>query len=224
MALIKCKECKTEVSSKAVACPKCGVRIASKSMGLGSIFSLLFLVVIVGYTFSPNRNTNTPTPSTNINSSQPSSISVVEKTLATATDKALNTGLPLLIAPFHRPFQYIGMSVADAAKSTGGTPNKAHNIIIDSEQSHLLLEAEGNFISFVEVELKKTSPCSQSVSFDPETILGALSINPSELEFVRKKTHSHVYYDHKRKLKISVSCDYDGGPLTVAFSSKYYGM
>lgn len=88
----------------------------------------------------------------------------------------------------------------------------------------MLLEAEGNFISFVEVELKKTSPCSQSVSFDPEPILGALSINPSELEFVRKQTHVHVYYDHKRKLKVSVSCEYDGAPLSVSFSSKYYGM
>lgn len=147
-----------------------------------------------------------------------------QETLATATDKALNTGLPLLIAPFHRPFQYIGMSVADAAKSTGGTPNKVNNIIIDSEQSHMLLEAEGNFISFVDVELTKTAPCSQTVSFDPEPILGALSINPSELEFVRKKTHVHVYYDHKRKLKVSVSCEYDGAPLSVSFSSKYYGM
>ena len=223
MSLIKCKECNTEVSSKAVTCPRCGVRIASKPMGCGSFFALLFLAVISVFIFSPNSTTTTSIPSTSLSSGQSNSASVVEKTLATATDKALNTGLPLLIAPFHRPFQYIGMSVADAAKSTGGTPNKVHNIIIDSEQSHMLLEAEGNFISLVEVELKKTSPCSQSVSFDPEPILGALSINPSELEFVRKQTHVHIYYDHKRKLKVSVSCDYDGGPLTVAFSSKYYG-
>ncbi|MFZ2168950.1 MAG: hypothetical protein WAW61_04850 [Methylococcaceae bacterium] len=224
MALIKCKECKTEVSSKAVTCPKCGVRIASKPMGCGGIFALLFLAVIFVFMFSPNSTTTTSTPVTSFSSDQFNNASVVEKTLATATDKALNTGLPLLIAPFHRPFQYIGMSVADAAKSTGSTPNKVHNIIIDSEQSHMLLEAEGNFISFVEVELKKTSPCSQSVSFDPEPILGALSINPSELEFVRKKTHSHVYYDHKRKLQVIVSCQYDGAPLSVGFSSKYYGM
>lgn len=224
MALIKCKECKTEVSSKAITCPKCGVRIASKSMGCGGIFALLFLAVISVFIFSPNRTTITSTSSSTLSSSQSKSASVVEKTLATATDKALNTGLPLLVAPFQRPFQYIGMSVADAAKSSGGNPNKVHNIIIDSDQSHMLLEAEGNFISFVGVELKKTSPCSQSVSFDPEPILGALSINPSELEFVRRKTHSHVYYDHKRKLQVIVSCQYDGAPLSVGFSSKYYGM
>jgi hypothetical protein len=224
MALIKCKECKTEVSSKAETCPQCGVRIKPKPMGCGGIFALLFLAIISVYIFSPNSATTTSSPLTSLSPNQPSSTSVVEKTLATTTDKALNVGLYPLIAPFHRPFQYIGMSVSDAAKSTGGTPNKIHNIILDSEQAQMLLEAEGNFIGFVEVELKKTPPCSQAVSFDAEPILGALSINPSELEFVRKQTHLYVYYDHKRKLKVSNSCDYDGASLSVAFSSKYYGM
>lgn len=224
MALIKCKECKSEVSSKAVTCPNCGVRIAPKPMGCGGILVLIFLGLVVVSVFSPNQTTSTSTSSISLSSNQYQSTGAVKKTLATATDKALNTGLPLLSAPFHRPFQYIGMSVADAAKATGGTPNKVNNIIIDSEQSHMLLEAEGNFINFIDVELKKTSPCSQSVSFDPESALGALSINPSELEFVRKQTHVHVYYDHKRKLKVSVTCEYDGAPLSVAFSSKYYGM
>ena len=218
MSLIKCKECKSEVSSKAVTCPTCGVRIASMSMGIGSIFALLFLITMSVYIFFANSTASTFTP---LASPVPSD---TEKTLATATDKAMNIGMPILIAPFQRPFQYIGMSVADAAKSTGGRPNKAHNLILDSKQSQMLLEAEGNFISFVDVELKKTSPCSQSVSFDPESILGALSINPSELEFVRKQTHEYVYSDHKRKLKVSVSCQYDGAPLSVSFSSKYYGM
>jgi len=143
-------------------------------------------------------------------------------TLAGAIDRAVDSGLHVLSAPFHRPFQYIGMSIAEAAKAVGGEPNKVGNIIIDSEQSHMLLEAEGNFINYVNVELKKTAPCSQSRPFDSETILGVLSINPSELELARKETHFHTYYDHKRKLKISVSCQYEGAPLLVQFSSKYY--
>jgi hypothetical protein len=149
---------------------------------------------------------------------------VVEKTLGSASDKAIKAGLSPLKAPFHRPFQYIGMSIAKAAKATGGTPNTVGNIIIDSDRAHMLLEAEGNFSSYVDVELKQTAPCSLTRAFDSEPVLGALSINPSELDFARKQTHFHTYYDHKRKLKVSVSCQYNGGPLSAGFSSKYYGM
>jgi hypothetical protein len=88
----------------------------------------------------------------------------------------------------------------------------------------MLLEAEGNFISYVEVDLKATAPHNQNQEFDSEPVLGALSIGLTELDLERKKTHYHTYYDHRRKLKVSVSCLYDGAPLTVAFSSKYYGM
>jgi hypothetical protein len=149
---------------------------------------------------------------------------VVEKTLGTAIDKAVNSGLLPLVAPFHRPFQYIGMSIDETAKATGGTPNAGRNIVIDTDKAHMLLEHEGNFISYVEVELKQTAPCSQTRPFDSEPILGVLSINPSELDFIRKQTHLHFYYDHKRKLKVSVACPYDGASLSVGFSSKYYGM
>lgn len=88
----------------------------------------------------------------------------------------------------------------------------------------MCLEAEGNFISCVDVELKRTAPHWQDQDFDSEVVLGALSINPAELELVRKQTHFHTYYDHKKRLKVSVSCPYDGAPLSVGFSSKYYGM
>jgi Domain of unknown function (DUF4365) len=145
-------------------------------------------------------------------------------TLGDAIDRAaIDYGLYVLSAPFHRPFQYMGMSVADAVREVGGEPNGVGNIIIDSEQAHMLLEAEGNFINYVDIELKKTAPWSQNRSFDSEAILGVLSINPAELELAHKQTHFHTYYDHKKKLKIGVSCQYDGAPLSVGFSSKYYG-
>lgn len=142
--------------------------------------------------------------------------------LADAIDRASDFGLYILRHPFHRPFQYIGMSITDAANAVDGEPNKVGNIIIDSDQCCMLLEAEGNFINYVDIELKKTAPWSQSRPFDSEAILGVLSINPSELELARTQTHFHTYYDHKRKLKISVSCQYEDAPLSVGFSSKYY--
>lgn len=144
--------------------------------------------------------------------------------LGQALDKAWSKALPMLSRPFHRPFQYMGMTVQDAARATGGTPNEVGNIIIDSDECRMCLEAEGNFISYVDIELKRTAPHRQDQEFDSEVVLGALSINPSELELVRRKTHFHFYYDHKKRLKVSVSCLYDGAPLSVGFSSKYYGM
>ncbi|MDR9403391.1 MAG: DUF4365 domain-containing protein [Halothece sp. Uz-M2-17] len=146
------------------------------------------------------------------------------KTLGEATKRATNAGLPILKTPFHRPFQYIGMSLADASIVVRKETNQVGNIIVDSEDCHMVLEAEGNFINYVDISFKKTQPCSQSQPFDSEPILGALSINPSELELVRRQTHFHTYYDHKRKLKISVSCLYEGATLSVGFSSKYYKM
>jgi hypothetical protein len=145
------------------------------------------------------------------------------KTPNAAHDKAIKAGLSPLQAPFHHPFQYVGMSVAKAAKVTGGTPNAVKNIVIDSDLGHMLLEATGNSISYVDVELKQTKPCSLTRGFDSEPALGVLGISPSELDFARRQTHNHVYYDHKRKLKVSVTCDGDGEPLRVGFSSKYYG-
>lgn len=166
------------------------------------------LVRSIGVVF--NRNALTPPQAVNH--------------LGSAIDKAWTKALPILSRPFHRPFQYMGMSLLDAAKATGGTPNDVGNIIIDTEECHLCLEAEGNYISYIDIELKRTAPHLQNQDFDSEVVLGALSINPAELELVRKKTHFHTYYDHRKRLRINVSCLYDGAPLSVGFSSKYYGM
>lgn len=147
-----------------------------------------------------------------------------ENHLGQAIDQAWSRALPVLTRPFHRPFQYMGMSVQQAAQAVGGTPNEVGNIILDTDECHMLLEAEGNFINYVDIELKRTAPHSQSQEFDSEAVLGALSINPAELELVQKKTHAHTYYDHRKKLKISVMCLYEDAPISVGFSSKYYGM
>jgi len=145
-------------------------------------------------------------------------------TLAESSNKAQAVGLYTLPAPFLRPFQYIGMTVAKAEAAVGKQANQAGKIIVATERAELFLEPEGNFISFASVTLKQTAPCSQSRAFDPEPALGALSIGMLELDPVGHQTHAHVYYDHRHKLKVTVICDYDGAPLSVNFSSKYYGM
>lgn len=144
--------------------------------------------------------------------------------LSTALDKAFLKNLPIMSKPFHRPFQYIGMPIHKAESEVGAITNSVGNIIVENDDCRMLLETEGSFISYVEVDMKATSPHNQNQEFDSEPVLGALSIGLTELDLERKQTHYHTYYDHRRKLKVSVSCFYDGAPLTVAFSSKYYGM
>lgn len=147
-----------------------------------------------------------------------------KSSLDVAINKALALNLPLFRTPFHRPFQYIGLSVPEAAKAVGHAPNEAGNIVIDTEDCHMLLQAEGNFITFVEVELKRTAPWYRHQEFDSESLLGAFSINPAELDLISKQTYCDVYYDHRKKLKVSVACLYDEGPLSIGFGTKYYGM
>ncbi|EEH8291257.1 toll/interleukin-1 receptor domain-containing protein [Salmonella enterica] len=144
--------------------------------------------------------------------------------LGTALDKASHANIPIMCKPFHRPFQYMGMQVPQAEKIFECKGNEVGSIFVEDDDCRMHLCAEGNYISFVEVDFKKTIPHYRNQEFDSEIFLGALSIGLSELELVGKKTHSHTYYDHRRKLKINVICLYDEAPITVSFSSKYYGM
>lgn len=146
------------------------------------------------------------------------------KNLGDSLDAAAFKELPIVSAPFHRPFQYLGMNISDVEGIIGRKANSARNIIVENEHCKMVLWGEGNFISFVDVDLLKTGPHSQSTEFDSESLLGALSIGTHELELNRKKTHCHTYYDHKRRMKVTVMCSYEGAPLTVSFGTKYYNM
>ncbi|MBD9633623.1 toll/interleukin-1 receptor domain-containing protein [Pseudomonas sp. PDM19] len=144
--------------------------------------------------------------------------------LATATDKASAYSLRVMSRPFHRPFQYMGLTIERAEIATGASVNEFGNIVVENEDCKMTLQTEGNFVSFIEVDFVRTAPHSENQEFDSEALLGALSISLSELELIRKKINFHTYYDHKRKIKLTASCLYDGAPLSIAFSSKYYNM
>lgn len=47
MALISCKECGSEVSSKAETCPKCGVRVLAEPIGCGMTIGVVVASVII---------------------------------------------------------------------------------------------------------------------------------------------------------------------------------
>lgn len=66
MALIKCKECGAEVSSKAETCPKCGARVAAKPMGCGTLVGIILLGGIIISVFSSIFTTDTTDPVTSV--------------------------------------------------------------------------------------------------------------------------------------------------------------
>jgi hypothetical protein len=69
--------------------------------------------------------------------------------LSQALNDAAIINLPVFRKPFHRPFQYMGMSISMASKSVGQEPNEADNTIVENDDCHMFLEAEGNFINCV---------------------------------------------------------------------------
>jgi len=69
MALIKCKECGTEVSTKAKACPKCGAVVKS-GPGCLSITGMAFLVVVLSVIVFATIDNISDLSSTNSNSHQ----------------------------------------------------------------------------------------------------------------------------------------------------------
>lgn len=165
------------------------------------------LVTSMGIVF--NKNVVAPQTSSNLGQS---------------LDSANMIGLPIMSSPFHRPYQYLGMVLSDVEKIVGVQANEARNIIVESKHCKMILWGEGNFVSFVEVDLLQTAPHSQSEDFNSEALLGALSIGIHELELVKKRTNFHTYYDHKKRMKVTASCLYDGAPLSVSFGTKYYNM
>lgn len=72
MALIKCKECGTEVSSKAEICPKCGARVAAKPMGCGTLIGVIFLGGIIISAFSSIFSSGTGSGTSSQPTSSPS--------------------------------------------------------------------------------------------------------------------------------------------------------
>lgn len=101
MALVKCKECGEEVSTKAKACPKCGAKAPKKT----SLFTWLVVAFIVVAIFVANQ---TPTSTNSSNNSSTSEVTkkVVppEPSWSTFTSKDEMTGK--LSAYAHSPKAY----------------------------------------------------------------------------------------------------------------------
>lgn len=126
--------------------------------------------------------------------------------------------------PANMPFNYLDMPVREAASRAGVQPNQANNVVFDTARHHVFLEADGASIGYADVEFRSHPKCSPKQPLDSAAALKELGIDASALELAIDKPDNHTYYDHKRGIKVSVTCNYEGAPLTAGFSRKQYSV
>ncbi|MFP3352284.1 hypothetical protein R0K04_12775 [Pseudoalteromonas sp. SIMBA_153] len=123
---------------------------------------------------------------------------------------------------FISPYRFITFRLEAVSDILKVAPNANGSITTTTSQYKTRYDSTDGVISYSEIYLLETAPCSQTESFDPIAVLKAVAINSQSLEERDRMTHLATYYDHKEKLKISVTCEQDGTPIVVRFSKKYY--
>jgi len=126
MALVKCKECGEEVSTKAKICPKCGAKAPKKT----SAFTWLVLIFIIFIVYSVSQ---APTPVHSVSSnSSPKSLTTqktppVKPAWTTSTSKDKMTGKVSAYAssPITVPSKKMGFPYADVNAWLGVGCNKS---------------------------------------------------------------------------------------------------
>ncbi len=85
MSMVRCKECKAEISSKAASCPKCGAPRKKKSSGVGCLVALILSAAVV-WIIAESSDLGT--------SSKPKKTMAVSVSWGNTTLQVKNTGTP----------------------------------------------------------------------------------------------------------------------------------
>lgn len=125
-------------------------------------------------------------------------------------------------ADFISPYRFIKFRLEAASDILKTAANTDGSITTNTAQYKTRYNSTDGVITYSEIYLLETAPCSQTESFDPVAILNAVAVNPKILEERDRMAHLATYYDHQESLKISVTCEQDGAPIVVRFSNKYY--
>lgn len=218
MSLRTCTDCKKSVSTSAKSCPHCGA-LPPKPKSLGCTGMMMLVLLFGAVVTILDKN-----PSKTASEASELKIETPKKGVDTQSPpRLLSKPIKEVSPPFLLPTQYINMTPQQAAKSLGKNLNEAGNITVENSEAKLHISTSGDEkISYSSVELKQMGKCLQSKDFDSKTYLRSVGIDPNKLEFARKQTHYHTYYDHNKKLKVFVACLDDNWPYTVGISKKYY--
>ncbi|MBB1434561.1 hypothetical protein H5201_09595 [Pseudoalteromonas sp. SG43-6] len=125
-------------------------------------------------------------------------------------------------ADFISPYRFIKFRLEAASDILKTAANANGSIITTTAQYKTRYDSTDGVITYSEIYLLETAPCSQTEPFDPIAVLNAVAVNPKNLEERDRMTHLATYYDHQEKLKVSITCEQDGTPIVVRFSNKYY--
>lgn len=112
MAMVKCKECKNQISSKANACPHCGAKRTKTPVGCAVVLTFLLICFIIG--ISQTANESKPTRST------PSSQAPVSHPKpAACTPDHTKVNIPALFGKRHSSLTSVfpGLPTTDAGSS-----------------------------------------------------------------------------------------------------------
>mgnify|MGYP001382673009 CR=1 FL=1 len=155
MALVKCKECGSEVSTKADACPKCGAKV-KKGMGCGSLLVICLGVLIVVAIATPSSPSSSA-PSSSSSSSTPSKPrEIVENS---AWDGSVRQVERYLKSNLKDPDSYQSIEWSAVSKSSGGgfmvrhkyrAKNSFGGYVIENQV--FTLDAQGNVTGAIPYE------------------------------------------------------------------------
>ncbi len=152
---------------------------------------------------------------------------LVISSILTGCGKKDNTDQTSHLAPppadFISPYRFLKFRLEAASDILKTSANASGSISTTTAQYKTRYDSTDGIITYSEIYLLETAPCSQTKRFDPISILNAVAVNPRNLEERDLMIHLATYYDHQEKLKISVTCEQDGMPIVVRFSNKYYG-
>ncbi|MBP7765097.1 MAG: zinc ribbon domain-containing protein [Syntrophaceae bacterium] len=217
MALIKCKECGTEVSSKAESCPKCGARVKAKSIGCGTVIIVIILALIVmaafNDIFSPkSKSSNTSNPTTQASTASvppvtaPTPTASVSQwqyhqwademgkgTFSVAWVKSLNT--------VNFGFPYSGTQHGDLTLRVH--PRHGKDVIFKIEKGQILCHSYDNCTVLVRFDDEKAERFTASGAADHST----------ETIFIQNYSRFMEKMLKAKKVRISVNIYQEGSPV-----------
>lgn len=215
MALVKCKECQGEVSTKAAACPHCGAKV-SKGNGCGTVIVILFAILFgIGVLSSILPDSTAHMPANN----SPSSNSAETPATPTNTIQLLaedwhysseedpmskgrwHSALRLSLNTHEFSFPYQGAQ--HGALSLRSHPRHGKDVIFKIEQGQILC--------------RSYEDCAVQVRFDDEPADSFSAIGPEDNSTETIFIHDYNRFVEKmmksKRVRLSVPVYQQGNPI-----------
>jgi hypothetical protein len=156
MALVKCKECSVQISSKADSCPHCGAKV-KKGIGCGCLLLICFVVMIFIGVIAPSSppagssSRSSPSKSKSVKPARPRE--VVENS---AWDGSVRQVKRYLDQNLKDPDSYQGIEWSNVVKTDDGRFMVRHKYRAKNgfggysiEEQIFILDAQGNVVSAI---------------------------------------------------------------------------